>query len=524
MALGVGGAVAGWGCATASADESTSVSGGSEASASTDAPAAKGRAGNPGPRSAPKNKVRKSPNHKGGALTDDRDDDDAEQPRGTLRRGKHRQTPMENRQISDVPGRVPDRAVVTLKPRAESEPLAVASATATAKPRISDTVVTALRNPFTADAAPKVPSAQPGVWAVLAAARREVETAMKPALPRQPVESSTTSQIVHGVAAVENSLTYTPGPQLRDQGAVLVQYGLKAISDIIGVNIYQQINTVLESDRPPLFLTLGMDTRQTTFTTAEGAEWQVWEIHPPNPSGKTVIAMHGGGFISEPNLLHWIDYTFMARETGAVVVVPMYPLATTEAGRATVVIPGMADFISHQIQASGGAENVSVYADSAGSTLAMGAVRELILRGDPVPSSMVILSLSADFSMQNPDIAEIDDPILGDWKESTGDAHFTDGITDLRDPLISPLFFEPEVLQGLPPTTIYVGEVEILYPDTLLLHERAVAEGAPISVVVGTGLLHDWPLSGLPIYSQTSVVRPDIYRQLGLTDESATPI
>jgi acetyl esterase/lipase len=86
------------------------------------------------------------------------------------------------------------------------------------------------------------------------------------------------------------------------------------------------------------------------------------------------------------------------------------------------------------------------------------------------------------------------------------------------------LFFEPEVFKALPPTTLYVGTREILYPDTLLLHERAVEEGAPISVVVGTGLVHDWPISGSSLlgYSQTAAVRPDVYRQLGLTDDAAT--
>jgi acetyl esterase/lipase len=72
------------------------------------------------------------------------------------------------------------------------------------------------------------------------------------------------------------------------------------------------------------------------------------------------------------------------------------------------------------------------------------------------------------------------------------------------------------VLQKLPSTTIYVGDHEIVYPDTLLMYQRAVEVGAPISVVVGTGLVHDWPVSGLPLYTQAPVVRPDIYRELGL--------
>jgi acetyl esterase/lipase len=79
------------------------------------------------------------------------------------------------------------------------------------------------------------------------------------------------------------------------------------------------------------------------------------------------------------------------------------------------------------------------------------------------------------------------------------------------------LFMETEVLQAFPPTTIYVGEEEFLLPDNLLLHQRAVDIGAPISMVVGLGLPHDWAQGGLPTYSQTPVVRSDIYRELGLT-------
>jgi triacylglycerol lipase len=181
-----------------------------------------------------------------------------------------------------------------------------------------------------------------------------------------------------------------------------------------------------------------------------------------------------------------------------------------------------ADFIAQQMALRGGADNVSLYADSAGSLIAISAVRQLIRDGKPVPASIVLLSLVADSSLENPDIRDVDDPIFDlETAQDVFASHWCDGITDREDPSVSPLFFEPEILAALPPTTIYVGEREILYPDTLLLQERAVEEGAPISVVVGTGLVHDWPSSGLSlIYSQTGAVRPDIYRHLGLTGDT----
>jgi hypothetical protein len=153
----------------------------------------------------------------------------------------------------------------------------------------------------------------------------------------------------------------------------------------------------------------------------------------------------------------------LARQTGATVIVPMYPLATTEAGRATVVIPDAADFISHQIELSGGAENVSVYAVGR-QHHAISAVRQRLLSGKPVPSSMVLVSLAVDSTLQNPDIRAIDDPLFDIDNLDVWDSHWYDGITDRRDPLVSPLFFETETLKGLPPTTICVGEREILLP------------------------------------------------------------
>ncbi|PRC46615.1 alpha/beta hydrolase, partial [Mycobacterium sp. ITM-2017-0098] len=176
---------------------------------------------------------------------------------------------------------------------------------------------------------------------------------------------------------------------------------MRGISSFIGVDVYGLIGKVLENDDPPWFGKSGLDVRRTDFEVADGTTWDVWEFHPPNPTGKTVVAVHGGGFIVEPLVTHWLAYANMARDTGATVIVPMYPLAKTEAGTAVKVVPAMAQFLSEQITAHG-AENVSIYADSAGPSLAMAAVRELILAGKPVPASMVLLSFTPDASLSNP--------------------------------------------------------------------------------------------------------------------------
>jgi acetyl esterase/lipase len=368
---------------------------------------------------------------------------------------------------------------------------------------------------------PEVPATQPQLWTLLAFARREFENALVPSKPTsRPLAELTSGEVLTmsdaptaQIAAVESSLTYTGPPTIIDQVTVLGLRVLRAVSNVIGVDLFAEFNKLLISKSPPFFLNYGLKARQTEVELTDGTTWSVWEFQPPNPTGKTVIAIHGSGFIYEPNLMQWYDYTSMARDTGATVLVPIYPLATTQAGSALNVVPDMADYISRQI-ALHGADNVSVYGDSAGSIIAIAAVEQLVLAGAGVPSRMVLLSLTPDGSLSNPDIKNTNDPVvdvnnLGAYATS----HWGDGLSP-GDPFYNALHFD--TLVGLPPTTIYVGSTEFVLPDTLLLYQKAVDEGAPISVVVGRGQIHDWALGGLPINSQAPVVRPDIYRQLGL--------
>ena len=157
------------------------------------------------------------------------------------------------------------------------------------------------------------------------------------------------------------------------------------------------LGPLLASDSPPWFTTLGLNVQRSEF---EGMP--VWTLQSPGSSSdKTVVAVHGGGYIFQPTLFHWLDYAAMARDTGATVVVPIYPLAPQ--GTAATVVPQIADLIASQIDQHG-AENVSVYGDSAGGGLALAAVQELVRRGDPVPSHMVLISPALDVTLSDPAI------------------------------------------------------------------------------------------------------------------------
>ena len=238
---------------------------------------------------------------------------------------------------------------------------------------------------------------------------------------------------------------------------------------------------LLESDSPPWFTTLGLNVQRSEF---EGMP--VWTLQSPtSSSGKYVVGLHGGGYVLQPSLFHWLDYAAMARDTGATVVVPIYPLAPQ--GTAATVVPQIADLISAQIDQHG-AENVSVYGDSAGGGLALAAVQELVRRGDPVPSHMVLISPALDVTLSDPASQTIDDPYLN-ASEVQAWGRLWAGDLDLADPRVSPLFGS---LAGLPPTVVYSGSLDLLSPQVLRLRERALAEGADFTFVLRKGLIHDW--------------------------------
>lgn len=407
---------------------------------------------------------------------------------------------------------------ITPKPEPESEREAP-NVVETISAAVSSTLTTLL-DPLASSGAPVAPAAQPQMWTLMAAARREFETVFESPSLAGPVEAVTTSEVE--TVAVENSIVFTAEPTVFDRMVVSSLRVMRVVSNVIGVDIYGLFAKVLERAKPPFFLRFGLDVRQTEYEVSPGNTWQVWEFHPPNPTGKTVVAIHGGGFVVQPLVTHWRDYTDMARKTGATVIVPMYPLATTEAGSASKVVPAMAQFISDQIAARG-AENVSVYADSAGTILAMSALRQLVLNDRLVPASVVLLSPAPDASLSNPAIRDIDDPVIDvdNLDFYTDGSHWADGF-DPKDPMVSPLFIEDSVLAGLPPTTIYIGTLEIGLPDTLLLRDKWIAAGGAVDLVVGQGQIHDWALDG-SINSQAAKVRPDIYDQLGLTVFTGQP-
>ena len=161
----------------------------------------------------------------------------------------------------------------------------------------------------------------------------------------------------------------------------------------------------------------------------------------------------------------------MAYQTGATIEVPIYPLLQ-QGGTAGTVVPKMADFINME-DAQHGVNNVSVIGDSAGGNLALAAVEYMVAHGEPVPSSMVLLSPWLDVSLTNPNIALVHDPLLPVGPGQVIGKEWAGNLPE-NNYMVSPLYGS---LNGLPPTYVYEGSMDSLAPDVLVLQHNAALTG-----------------------------------------------
>jgi acetyl esterase/lipase len=413
------------------------------------------------------------------------------------------------------------------------------------------TVMTALSslfstvlNPFVAnETTPAQPADTPAVWTLAAFARREIgqlglepPTTQEHALPsvglqgvpqdahpessvesesvNQPVASLSDPQSVANVSVTQSNYkdAFSGEPSLV---AAVFGFALQIVDRVVDTFGLQDLllaaTKLLESPEPPWFMTFGLDAMKTDF---DGMP--VWTFNAPNSTSETVIvAIHGGGYTVDTTYFGWAMYTQWARDTGATVVVPLYP--PLPEGSAAEVVPKMADLIAAQI-AEHGADNVSVEGDSSGASIGLAAVQLLVQRGSPVPGRMVLISPALDYVLTDPRSAAIKDPLIDiPTLQEAGELWGRGLGGGAAHPWVSPLYGS---LDGLPPMWVYSSSLDALSPAVLDLQERAIAEGAPLTFILRKGEVHAWA-GYFFILPEAYALIPEIEAQLvGDVDES----
>ena len=238
---------------------------------------------------------------------------------------------------------------------------------------------------------------------------------------------------------------------------------------------------------PPRRIARAFDLRRT-----EAAGLPLFELRTPGTAPvRTVLYVHGGGFVSGLDRFHWRYAARLARALGVRVVLPDYPLTPTHTWQDT--LPRLVGLFEQLAVES--PQGVVVMGDSAGGGLAVGLAQLVARRPGPQPTHLVAFAPWVDLTGLTPgtEQAAATDPWLtlsklrlyGTWW----------GAGDPPDPEASPLAGD---LSGLPPTLLLCGTRDLLLPQVRTLAANARAAGSPVTYVEEPGLLHVYPLLPIP--------------------------
>ena len=216
---------------------------------------------------------------------------------------------------------------------------------------------------------------------------------------------------------------------------------------------------------------------------------QVYYLNEQEKPKNTIIYLHGGAYVNQPNKYHWKFLNKLANNTAAEIVIPLYPLAPnhTYLEAYDVVTKLYKDYIQNHPDT-----NIILMGDSAGGGLALGLSLYFSEQSISQPERLILISPWVDISMTNSRIEDFVavDPML-QLAQLNVYADSWSGGEDLKHWQLSPIYGDLSKLENV---TIFVGTREIFYPDCKLLADKLEELEVACELNVGTGLNHDYLL------------------------------
>ncbi len=263
----------------------------------------------------------------------------------------------------------------------------------------------------------------------------------------------------------------------------------KAFASAEGLHRWIARSRRIEDHRPPRSIGRRFDIDEWSVRG-----FPVYEIAPPElRTNVRMVYIHGGAYCFQITHHHWRLIAEYAERLGMRISVPVYPLAPEHDFYAMFSM--MLEHYNRTLEETPSARIVFA-GDSAGGNMAVVLTMLAVEQGLPAPSRHLLISPGVDMTLNNPQVSEVakTDP----WLDIPGGREairlYSAGI-DVADWRISPLYGN---LAALPPSLIFTGTRDILYPDTRIFAERLRELGTEAELVVGDGMFHVWPLLNIP--------------------------
>lgn len=208
-----------------------------------------------------------------------------------------------------------------------------------------------------------------------------------------------------------------------------------------------------------------------------------------NAPTRVILYLHGGAFFMGSPASYRNRAMRLSYRCNAEVFIPAYRLAPEHPYPAAFedALAAWRYVINMRKGAS-----IFVAGDSAGGGLGLSLLIMLRDLRQSAPNGALLLSPWTDLTVSGQSVERnrrkdlwFTRELLERWA-----SYYVAG-ADARSPYLSPVFAD---LSGLPPLLLLVGENELLLDDTLRIRDSKGA-GTAVTVLVGKGMQHNWPLT-----------------------------
>ena len=216
-------------------------------------------------------------------------------------------------------------------------------------------------------------------------------------------------------------------------------------------------------------------------------EGQVAYEITPDSYERTLIYLHGGGYVQPISKFHWLLLGEIFRDGATRIVVPRYGLSPRfNVDHALALMTSVLE--------NYGAGKILLAGDSAGGGLALALAQKPDWQA--TLSGLLLIAPWIDSEFGQPDIETYNqrDPWL------TPDAlqyiaNAWSAVGDYRRVEVSPLRGN---FVGLPKTQLFIGDHDLLYPDAAALATKLTEAGIQLGYEALQGALHVYPLLPTP--------------------------
>ena len=210
--------------------------------------------------------------------------------------------------------------------------------------------------------------------------------------------------------------------------------------------------------------------------------------------GKSILYLHGGGFVLESTKYHWIFAKYLVKNTGAKIFFPQYPIAPENS-----CIDALAMIINTYklILQETDAKNIVLMGDSAGGGIALSTAMHLRNLGLPQPGNIILISPAV--LMECPKTqTDIEYMTVLEQRDKMISSYCFDTICDLwrknldrTDYRVNPIYGD---LKGLGKITVFTGTGEVLNLAARKMKDEAKEQNVEIDYYEKEYMMHCWVL------------------------------